>query len=368
MASGSENSHETVQVGNERQWPGIRFAARHGLLPSRPRRQVRDDLLGRSSPVQRLSGSEALRGFEVRCYDEQVFQYALDIVREIDRQAGKSSVAELLASLRSGLGLDDFGELMFGMPMDDFPNLSKRLPRMASVAVQTNWTGTSGLRLLKQTSSFVRALACQFVRLTGRPIDGASILDFGCGYGRIARLMYYFSDPSNLIGVDPWDESIRICRECGLGENFRLSERLPVELPVDGRKFDLIYALSVFTHLSAKAAFQALQACRRYIKSDGILAITIRPVEYWSLDSTVHALKDTAKVRAEHAARGFAFSPMGFPVDGEDTYGNTSMTTEWIAQSVPDWRVVGVDRSLDDEYQLYVFLRPAGDSSSAGAR
>jgi SAM-dependent methyltransferase len=286
-----------------------------------------------------------------------MFQYARDTVKEIDRASGQRSLREVLPLLRGGLGLEDFGELLFSMPDAAFPILSKLLPRMASVDVQTSWTGTSGLVSVKQAGSFVRTLACQYVRFTGRGMDGSSILDFGCGYGRIARLMYYFTDPANLIGVDPWDESIRICRECGLGENFRLSDRLPTALPVDGRKFDLIYAFSVFTHLSRRATLQALEACRKSIQSDGLLAITIRPVEYWSLDSTVHGLKDTRKLNAEHVTNGFAFSPMSFAVDGEDTYGNTSMTTGWIDRNVPGWRVVGVDRSLDDEYQLYVFLR-----------
>lgn len=283
-----------------------------------------------------------------------MFQHTREAVQKIDQEASALTVPQIYASLRRDLGLDDFGELMFGMPMDGFPNLSKRLPRMVSVDVQNTWTGNSGRALLRQTSSFVRALACQFVRHTGRPLDGASVLDFGCGYGRIARLLYYFTDPANLMGVDPWDQSIAVCRESGLGENFRLSEWLPSGLPVDSRAFDLIFAFSVFTHLSQRATLQTLQACRKYIRDDGLLTITTRPVEYWSLDSGVHSLSDTTAVRAEHARTGFAFSSLG-----QQDYGNTSMTTEWLARNVPEWRIVGLDRSLDDEYQLYVFLKPA---------
>jgi hypothetical protein len=35
------------------------------------------------------------------------------------------------------------------------------------------------------------------------------------------------------------------------------------------------------------------------------------------------------------------------------------MTTEWITLNFPRWRIEGIDRSLDDGYQVYVFLRPA---------
>ena len=58
----------------------------------------------------------------------------------------------------------------------------------------------------------------------------------------------------------------------------------------------------------------------------------------------------------KHGRTEFAFSPLYPNVD--DTYGNTSMTVEWISRNA-EWRVVGLDRSLDDEYQVYVFLRPA---------
>ena len=122
------------------------------------------------------------------------------------------------------------------MPDREFPTLSKALPRMATAEVQTQWTGSSGLTLLKQSCNFVRSAAYHFNRLTSRPLDGSAILDYGCGYGRLARLMYYFSDPARLYGVDPWERSIAICHDCGLGENFRVSDYLPKDLPVGAKK------------------------------------------------------------------------------------------------------------------------------------
>jgi len=144
---------------------------------------------------------------------------------------------------------------------------------MASAQVQNQWTGDNGLPLLRQSANFVRSAVFTFGRLTGRTLNGASILDYGCGYGRLSRLMYYFTDPQNLFGVDPWDQSIDICRQDGLGVNFLQSHYVPETLPLPRADFDLIFAFSVFTHLSLRSTSAAFNVCRRY---------TSPMMAYWS--------------------------------------------------------------------------------------
>ena len=46
-------------------------------------------------------------------------------------------------------------------------------------------------------------------------VDEFSVLDFGCGYGRLARLFYYYIKQDNFYGVDPWDRSINECLDNG---------------------------------------------------------------------------------------------------------------------------------------------------------
>ncbi len=240
------------------------------------------------------------------------------------------------------------------MPDAALPNLSRLLPAMASAATQQNWTGSSGLPLLMQTVSFVRSVAYNYARLTGRPLDRANILDFGCGYGRIARLMYFFTDPSRVIGVDPLSQSIALCREAGLGDNFLLSDYLPHDLPVGDKRFDLIYAFSVFTHTSRRATRHALDTLRDYVKESGLAVITIRPVEFWSGYSD-----QSAALAAEHRSTGFAFAPHGLaPVDGDVTYGDTSISLNYLTTEFPNWQIAATDRSLEDPLQIFVFLRP----------
>lgn len=279
--------------------------------------------------------------------------------------AAGGSVGAVFRELRQ-LCLDDFGEFMLSLPDPAYPKLSHLLPAMASADVQRNWTGGDGYSLLRQSLAFVRSVSYNYMVHTGRQLDeGSKILDFGCGYGRIARLMYYFTDPVNLYCVDPWDESIRLCRESRLLGNLFISEYLPRTLPFSEARMDLIYCFSVFTHLSRRACGMALSTLRDYISPKGLLVITIRPEEYWLSAKIDPELKLTANaLLREHNQAGFAFAPhRREPIDGDVTYGDTSMTVGWISKEFPRWRIVGSDRSLEDPFQILVFLVPNMDAS-----
>lgn len=131
---------------------------------------------------------------------------------------------------------------------------------------------------------------------------------------------------------------------------------MPDSLPFE-RKFDLIYAFSVFTHLSEKTAAKVLQTLRGYIVDNGMLAITIRPKEYW-------LLKQRAAVSSEmlqmHEEKGFAFTPhnhANVANDGDITYGDTSISLAYM-ESLPGWKVMSVEHSSTDSYQISIFLKP----------
>lgn len=290
-----------------------------------------------------------------------MFEYIANTLDGIENNITDHLPREVAIGLIRQLGLGDFGVVMFSMPDDRFPKMSTALPRMATEEVQRSWTGSSGMTLLAQTTEFVRSLADGVQRHSGKRLEECRVLDFGCGYGRIARLMYYFVNESNFFGVDPWDESIRICSESGLVENFYQSEYLPESLPVGEEKFDLIYAFSVFTHLSERATKVNLRAISEALDDNGVVAITIRPVEYWDTDrwAIENMLVETQK--GKHRDRGFSFLPHNrAPVDGDVTYGDTSMTLAWIENEISWLRVVGVDRALSDPYQIYVYLKKSG--------
>lgn len=275
------------------------------------------------------------------------------VMEDAERISGRDPRAAL--ELLRSLPLDDFGLLLLSMPSDEYPSLSRLLPRMADPKVQRDWTGADGVVLLKQSLNFVRALSQGYNEIVGNSLQQKRILDFGLGWGRLVRLMYYYSDPENIFGCDPWDASLDICRRDGLRCNLAQSDWLPTSLPFSGQ-FDLIFAFSVFTHLSERATTQALRTLADQLSHNGLLVVTIRPVEYWSHH---HPMEDRARrnLVSCHRSVGFAFAPHNRQaLDGDVTYGDTSMTFEWLQKRVPELRIRRVDRSLIDPYQTIVML------------
>lgn len=286
----------------------------------------------------------------------QLQMHELTIARA-EAAAQSGDVIAALEHLRE-LPLSLFGALLSSLPRNDLPQLTAVLPRMASDDVQDLWTGTHGAPLLLQSVNFVNSVAGGFRNHARRPLHHQRILDYGSGWGRLLRLMLWYSNPERLTGVDPWERSIEVCRQDGVLGSISQSDYLPESLPIEG-SFDLAYAFSVFTHTSKKATLKALAAVRRYIAPDGLFAITIRPIEYWELSRNFITDMPVDELVAEHRQSGFAFRAHEWQtVADEKTYGDTSMSLDWLSANAEGWTVVGHDLSLDDPHQIIVFLKP----------
>jgi len=99
-----------------------------------------------------------------------------------------------------------------------------------------------------------------------------------------------------------------------------------------------------------------LNTLRRYIVKDGVLVITIRPKEYWSCYENGSLAPKMIKM---HDEKGFAFTPHHRPpIDGDITYGDTSMTLTYFARNFGQWKVETVKCNDIDPYQVILFLKP----------
>jgi trans-aconitate methyltransferase len=138
---------------------------------------------------------------------------------------------------------------------------------MSSEKVQNAWTGNHGQPLLTQSLAFIKAMTTGYTSITGAKISDAKVLDYGCGWGRLIRLLYKLTPIDNIYGVDPWDESINECHRNNVKGHLAISDWVPKALPFNV-KFNLIYAFSVFTHLSEKTTSIVLNTLRNYISTN----------------------------------------------------------------------------------------------------
>ncbi len=267
--------------------------------------------------------------------------------------------AELTPALFDSIPLGIMG-LLYLYSLDEYPHLKTRLPEMPPAEVQQQWTGSDGHTLMVQSCAFVKTMTNAFERITGGNLALSNVLDYGCGWGRISRLMLKYISTTNIWAIDPWDKSIELCQQHRVPVNLAISDYLPKSLPVGDVRFDLIFAFSVFTHLSEKCAGQVLKVLREYINNNGLLAITIRPPEYWTaIHSQYPAGKDSQAMIDTYNTEGFAFIPHNrAPIDGDITYGDASISLDYIRNKWRNWEICTTEVNLVDPYQVIVFMRP----------
>ena len=124
------------------------------------------------------------------------------------------------------------------------------------------------------------------------------ILDFGCGCGRVLR--YFHDRPAScqLSGTDIDSESIAWCATNLKLATFKVNEAMP-PTSYAADTFDLIYAISVFTHLDEEMQFAWLRELKRISRPGGMLILTIHG-EF--AQATVQE-----SIKAQIAETGFAF-------------------------------------------------------------
>lgn len=285
---------------------------------------------------------------------------------KLDQKIPKLSPKEIQKEFEL-IPLDIFGRIQIDRPKE-YPNLMRWFAEMPASEVQLNWTGSHDHTLMTQSLSFMKTIVSSYHEITRKPLAQSSVLDFGCGWGRMLRLFTKYVPTDQLYGVDPWDQSIEICRKTNVKAHLLLSDYLPRTLPTpENQKFDFIFAFSVFTHLSENATKICASTLRNYLSDDGVIAITIRPEEYWNFRlKHIPGSVSNSEARAlieSHKAKGIAFAPHNREkIEGEITYGDTSMTLDYITDNFEGLEIDRVELNEIDLFQVIVFLRKAAGS------
>src|SRR5262249_35561615 len=90
-----------------------------------------------------------------------------------------------------------------------------------------------------------------------------AVFDFGCGCGRVTRYFHDFS--GEVAGSDVSSQAIDWCRATLRFAHFE-SNGLAPPLAFDDESFDLVYALSVFTHLTDELQLAWRDELRRVLQ------------------------------------------------------------------------------------------------------
>jgi 2-polyprenyl-3-methyl-5-hydroxy-6-metoxy-1,4-benzoquinol methylase len=100
----------------------------------------------------------------------------------------------------------------------------------------------------------------------------ARVLDFGCGCGRVLRHLRHL--PAELHGCDSNPVAVEWCAEHLPFAQVTVNA-LESPLDHDAETFDVVYALSVFTHLPTRLQSHWMAELRRVLKPGGVLVLSL---------------------------------------------------------------------------------------------
>jgi len=100
-------------------------------------------------------------------------------------------------------------------------------------------------------------------------LNGAAILDAGCGNGHGLELLARTYRPRRLVGIDLMPEQIERARRRGLAAELRVGDITRIEEP--GGTFDAVFVFAILHHVPAWR--EALAELARVLRPGGVLLI-----------------------------------------------------------------------------------------------
>jgi SAM-dependent methyltransferase len=156
------------------------------------------------------------------------------------------------------------------------------------------------------------------VAVSGRHLhDFGRVLDWGVGCGRVAR--HFPADRAeNLTGCDIDSDNVEWCQAHLPGRFVECTIQPP--LPFAEESFDLIYGISIFTHLQEAMQLLWLQELSRVLAPGGLVLTTVHGRT--ALDFSHSSREEYRRLRSEVARQGLLLTSTGNPqLDGYADHG-----------------------------------------------
>lgn len=125
--------------------------------------------------------------------------------------------------------------------------------------------------------------------------DGMSVLDFGCGSGRVAHFLSQSIMPSRYLGTDVV-QSLLDYAVTKTPDHFEFVKHHALDIPTEDEAFDIAYAFSVFTHLLQTEIFLYAKDIARTLKPGGRFVFSFLEMrDNWQIfeDSAMHQRSGT---------------------------------------------------------------------------
>ncbi len=269
----------------------------------------------------------------VRCVPQGVKDLARDqVARAIDERTRSQDVIVLAARVEQ---LESVLRHEMGMTPPPPRHLQERVVGGFSPSFID-----SGQRSCASMAEILATASLRFADLD-------SILDFGCGCGRVIRAVRKWAPQASLSGTDIDHEAIEwLQANCAHLARFDANPHRP-PMRYEDDSFDFIYSISIFTHLPEDMQFEWLAELKRVARPGAHLLLTFHGAKH-------HARLAPAQ-REEIARRGFHYASAdrvttdGLPVFYQNSYHTHDyVRREWGRHfEILDIRELGLDNHQD---------------------
>jgi len=200
-----------------------------------------------------------------------------------------------------------------------------------------------------QVASLIMSCVSKYKSVTA----ARRILDWGCGCGRVIGEMMKFVSPATLTGCDIDTEAIAWNKGHIPGPTFDRIDPYPPTAYSTGT-FDLIYGISVMTHLDEQTQLSWLQELSRIASPGGIVALTV-------IGENLRKANMPTELAKTFRETGFAsfipsYSRMLAPFSNEGYYRETYHSFAYIEKT---WReFFDILECFETKHQDILILRP----------
>lgn len=274
----------------------------------------------------------SLESFGFRCAsDYAIFDGSLDL-----RNAeGSLLMAELDSLTLENLpGFSD--EEWFWMNTQGYrehAHLRELLSPLPDDQIQIRLTGVAGDQSLRHAFNQYQVIK-ELLQRSRLDLSGMkSILDFGCGYGRILRYFVKDSGHARLVGTDIDRELVRWSRTNNKFGEYHLNSAEPPTDFGDG-EFSMIFAFSVYSHLSERSHMAWKEEMSRILEKGGILVFTVWAHPAVTIEYHRPHFPDYPKLVSDYEQGRFCYSNLLY--GGSETYAEALVPRAYIQTSWSD--------------------------------
>ncbi len=211
---------------------------------------------------------------------------------------------------------------------------------------------------LKVGAQSAQDLYGAIIRAGKKPEDIRAVLDFGCGCGRTIIWLHKLL-PARWFGTDIDPDAIGWCQDHLQYAAFGVNAPEP-PLPYPDGVFDLVYGISVLTHLDERMQFLWLAELRRVTRPGGLVLLTVHGDQ--------HLQSLAPRWQEEVRERGIAFVPTRiwrsvFP----EWYQNTYHSPEYVKREFSRFFTVRdyLPGGLNGHQDLVTLERPVDPATAA---